>query len=78
MNHRHWEKKSTNWDSKLKKLISITTDKWNVMSWMTCDYEVEIGAQNMEDQVEHGLFSCNFGGHWSIKNKNFFCILEEL
>ena len=47
------------------------------MLWMTFDYEVEIRAQSIEDEVEYKVFRQNFGGYWDKKYKRFFHIPEE-
>jgi hypothetical protein len=31
----------------------------------------------MDNALERKLFCCNFGGHWSVKLKELFCIPEE-
>jgi hypothetical protein len=38
------------WDPTLKRPQMITSSEWDLMSWMTSDYEVEIQAQSMEGE----------------------------
>ena len=33
------------------------------MLWMTSDFEVEIQAWNIDNDVKYKLFCCNFGEH---------------
>jgi hypothetical protein len=56
----------------------ITSLEWDPMSWMISGYEVEIGAQSMENEAKRKVFCQNFGGYWSVKHKWFFHIPEEL
>jgi hypothetical protein len=64
------------WDAALKRPHMITSFRWDPMSWMTSDYEVEIRARSMENEVELKVLCRNFGGHWSVKHGRFFRILE--
>jgi hypothetical protein len=76
MNFTQWGDKLT-WESVLKRPQKITLIEWDLMLWMTSDYEIEIQAQSMDNTTQHELFCHNFGGHWSVKHGKFFRILEE-
>jgi hypothetical protein len=39
----------------------ITCLKWDPMSWMTSDNEVEIRARSMKDEVEREVISVDIG-----------------
>jgi hypothetical protein len=55
----------------------ITSLKWDPMSWMTSDNEVEIWARSMEDEGEREVFCQKFCGHWNKEHNRFFRIPEE-
>jgi hypothetical protein len=64
-------------DVALKRPQMITSLKWDLMLWMTSNYNVEIQAQSMENEVERTVFCQTFSGHWSVKHGRFFRIPEE-
>jgi hypothetical protein len=44
---------------------------------MTQDYEVEVQARAIGDDVDRKLFCRNFGNHWSEQYKRSFQFLQK-
>jgi hypothetical protein len=40
--------------------------KWDLMSWMTSNYDVEIRALSVEDKAKRKVSYCKFGRHWKV------------
>jgi hypothetical protein len=62
MNFTQWKDKLF-WEPTLKRLQKVTSTEWDLVSWMTSDFEVEIGAQIMDNVAQRELFCYNFSGH---------------
>jgi hypothetical protein len=62
MNFTQWGDK-LEWEPALKRPLKITSTKWDSMSWMTFDNEVEIRARSIDDTAKREIFCHNFGGH---------------
>ena len=73
LNFKHWGQQLV-WDVDFKchNLYRDVPVDLDPLIWMTQDYEVEVRARGIQNEVDREVFCHNFGGHWSVKHNRFF------